>query len=178
MMMCIQNLVLFCQFVLKILSKNQILTSIKGRNSVANLRKTMIYNTNLDLVTDNVYTNFGLILSIRSQDIEQKPNFDVNQGPLLSCQFAKNNEKQPFTIPKQILSMIMCIQNLVLIGLFVFKIFSKNSILTLIKGSNSVANLLKLELIQAFMHVLLTCKNDVDQIKNEGARVFTRFLPL
>ena len=35
MMMCIQNLVLFCQFVLKILSKNQILTSIKGRNSVA-----------------------------------------------------------------------------------------------------------------------------------------------
>ena len=81
MMMCIQNLVLFCQFVLKILSKKQILTSIKGRNSVANLQKTKIYNTNLDLVTDNVYTNFGLILSIRSQDIEQKPNFDVNQGP-------------------------------------------------------------------------------------------------
>ena len=81
MMMCIQNLVLFCQFVLKILSKNQILTSIKGRDSIANLRKTKIYNTNLDLVTDNVYTNFGLILSIRSQDIKQKPNFDVNQGP-------------------------------------------------------------------------------------------------
>ena len=81
MMMCIQNLVLFCQFVLKILSKNQILTSIKSRNSVANLRKTNIYNTNLDLVTDNVYTNFGLILSIRSEDIEQKPNFDINQGP-------------------------------------------------------------------------------------------------
>ena len=83
MMMCIQNLVLFCQFVLKILSKNQILTSIKGCYSVANLQKkhTKNYNTNLDLVTDNVYTNFGLILSIRSQDIEQKPNFDVNQGP-------------------------------------------------------------------------------------------------
>ena len=80
MMMCIQNLVLFCQLVLKILSKNQILTSIKGRNSVANLRKTKIYNTNLDLVTDNVYTNFGLILSIRSQDIEKKTNFDINQG--------------------------------------------------------------------------------------------------
>ena len=78
MMMCIQNLVLL---VLKILSKNQILTPIKGRNSVANLRKTKINNTNLDLVTDNVYSNFGLILSIRSQDIEQKPNFDINQGP-------------------------------------------------------------------------------------------------
>ena len=36
----------------------------------------------------------------------------------------------------------------------------------------------KIKLIQAFMHVLLTCKNEVDQIKNEGARVFTRFLPL
>ena len=81
MMMCIQNLVLFCQFVLKISSKNQILTSIKGRNSVANLRITKIYSTNLDLVTDNVYTNFGLILSIRSQDIEKKTNFDVKQGP-------------------------------------------------------------------------------------------------
>ena len=81
MMMCIQNLVLFCQCILKIFSKNQILTSIKGRISVANLRKTKIYNSNLDLVNDNVYTNFGLILSIRSQGIEQKPNFDVNQGP-------------------------------------------------------------------------------------------------
>ena len=81
MIMCLQKLVSFCQFVLKILSKNQILTSIKGRNSVANLRKTKIYNTNVDLVNDNVFTKFGLILSIRSQDIEQKPNSDVNQGP-------------------------------------------------------------------------------------------------
>ena len=78
MIMCIQNLVTFCQLVLKILSKNQILTSIKGRNSVANLRKTIIYNTNIDLVNDDVYTKFGLILSILSQDIEQKLNSDVN----------------------------------------------------------------------------------------------------
>ena len=78
--MYIKNLVLFCQFVLKILSKNQSLTSIKGRDSVANLRKTLIYNTNIDLVNDNVYTKFGLNLLIRSQDIEQKPNSDVNQG--------------------------------------------------------------------------------------------------
>ena len=81
MMMCIQNLVLFCQFVLKILSKNQFLASIKGRICVANLRKITIYNTNIDLVNDNAYTKFGLNLSIRSQDIEQKPNSDVNQGP-------------------------------------------------------------------------------------------------
>ena len=65
--------------------------SIKGRNSVANLRKTTIYNTKVGLVNDNVYTKFGLYRFIRFQD---------------------------------------------------------------------------------------TCKNEVDQIKNEGARVFTRFLPL
>ena len=80
MMMCIQNLVLFCRFVLKILSKNQILTSIKGCNSAANLPKRKIYNTHIDLVNDKVYTKFGLNLSIRSQEIEQKPNSDVNQG--------------------------------------------------------------------------------------------------
>ena len=81
MAMCLQSLVSFCQFVFKILSKNQLLTSIKGRNSVANLRKTIIYNTNLDLVNDNVYTRFGLNRSsIRFQIIEQKLNSDVNQG--------------------------------------------------------------------------------------------------
>ena len=122
--MCIQTLVSFCQFVLKILSKNQILTSIKGRYSLANLRKTMIYNTKVDLVDDNVFTKFGLNRSIRFQDIEQKLNSDVNQGQTLCCKFA------------------------------VF------------------------ELIQAFKHVLDTCKNEEDPIKNEGARVFTRFLPL
>ena len=71
MILCIQNLVSFCQFVLKTLSKNQNLTSIKGRNSVANLqKKTMVYITNVDLVNENEYTKFDLILSIRSQDIE------------------------------------------------------------------------------------------------------------
>ena len=79
MMMCMQNLVSFCQFVLKILSKNRILTSIKGSNSVGNLQKTKIYKTNIDLVNDNVYTKFCLNLFILSQDIEQKPNSDINQ---------------------------------------------------------------------------------------------------
>ena len=81
MMMCIQNLVVFCQFVLTLLSKNQFLTSIKGHNSVANLGKTIIYNTNIDLVNYNVYTKFGLNLSIYSQDIKQNQNSDINQGP-------------------------------------------------------------------------------------------------
>ena len=49
---------------------------IKGLNSVANLRKTTIYNSNVDLVNDNVYTKFGLNRSIHFQDIEQKLNYD------------------------------------------------------------------------------------------------------
>ena len=61
-------------FVPKILRKKQILTSNKGRNSVANSRKTLIYNTNVYLVNDNVYAKFGLNRSICFQDI-------VNQGP-------------------------------------------------------------------------------------------------
>ena len=67
--------------VLKLLRGNEILTSIKGHNSVANLQKMTLYNPNLDLVNANVYTNFGKILSIRSQDIERKRNSDINQGP-------------------------------------------------------------------------------------------------
>ena len=81
MLMSIQNLVKFCQLVLKILSGNKILTSIKGRNSVANLRNLLIYNPNLDIINVNVFTKFGYILSIGSQDIERKRNFEIDQGP-------------------------------------------------------------------------------------------------
>ena len=78
MIMCIQKSASICLFVLKILSKNQILMSIKGRNSDVNLQKTMIYYTNINLVNDNVYTKFGLNQSIRFYDIEQKLNSDVD----------------------------------------------------------------------------------------------------
>ena len=78
MMMCIQNLVRFCQFVLKILSGNEILTSIKGRNSVKILQIITGNNPKLDHVNVDVHTKFGPILSIYSQDIEQKRNSDVN----------------------------------------------------------------------------------------------------
>ena len=91
MLMCIQNLVGFCQFVLKILSGNEILTSIKGRNSVKILRKMTGNILKLDLVNDGVHTKFGWILSISSQDIERKRNSDVNQGPLTRSKFWKRN---------------------------------------------------------------------------------------
>ena len=79
--MCIHILIKFCQLVLKILSGNEILTSIKGRNSVAILRNLTVYNPNLDTINVNVYTKFGSILSIGSQDMERKRNFEINQGP-------------------------------------------------------------------------------------------------
>ena len=80
MLKCIQILVKFCPLVLMILSGNEILTSIKGYNSAANLQKMKFYNPNLDLININVYTKFGKILSIGSQDIERKLNSDINQG--------------------------------------------------------------------------------------------------
>ena len=77
MLMCIQNLVVFCEFVLKILSGNEILMSIKVRNSVKILRKMTGNNPKRDPVA----VEFGQILSICSQDIEQKRNFGNNEGP-------------------------------------------------------------------------------------------------
>ena len=68
--MRIQNLVKFCPLVLKILSGNEILTSIKGHNSVANLQNLTLYNPNLDIITVNVYTKLvkfcPLVLKILS----------------------------------------------------------------------------------------------------------------
>ena len=79
--MYIQNLVRFCLFVLELLSGNEILMSIKGRNSVKIWRKMTVNNPKLDLDNVDMHTKFGQIMSIRSQDIERKPNSDVNQGP-------------------------------------------------------------------------------------------------
>ena len=74
--MCIQNLVKFRQLIVKILSKNQILPSIKGCNTFAYSRKMTLYYTNVDRININAYTKFGLIPSIHCQDIEQKPKED------------------------------------------------------------------------------------------------------
>ena len=67
-----KKLVRFCQFVLKILSGNEILTSIKGHNSVKILRKMTGNNPKLDLVNVDVHTKFGQILSSHSLDNEWK----------------------------------------------------------------------------------------------------------
>ena len=53
------SLVKFCLLFLKILSGNEILTSIKGRNSVANVRHLTLYNPNINIINVNVHTKFG-----------------------------------------------------------------------------------------------------------------------
>ena len=70
------NFVKFHPFVLKILSENENLTSMKGHNSVTNLRKMTGNNPKLDLVIFNAHTRFGQILSISSQDIKWQRNSD------------------------------------------------------------------------------------------------------
>ena len=81
MLMCIQNLVRFCQFVLEILSGNEILTSIKDRSYVKILRKMTGNNPKLDHVNVDVHTKFGQIMPILCRDIERKQNSDIDQGP-------------------------------------------------------------------------------------------------
>ena len=65
----------------KILSKNETLTSIKRHNSDTNNKSMTGNNPNQYLVNINAYTMFGEILSICSKDIELKQNSDINQGP-------------------------------------------------------------------------------------------------
>ena len=67
----------------KILSINEISTSIKGHNSVENERKILFNHPNLHLVNISAYTctKFDRNPQINSQDIEHKHNSDVNQGP-------------------------------------------------------------------------------------------------
>ena len=92
--MCIQNLVKLCPFILKIWSINQILESIKGRNSVANLRKTMIYNTNVDLVNDDVYTKFGLICQFVLKILSKNQILTSIKGSNSVANLQKNKDLQ------------------------------------------------------------------------------------
>ena len=46
------------------------------------VKKTMTGNYHkLDLVNIDAHTKFGLVMSIRSQDIERKRKSDLNKGP-------------------------------------------------------------------------------------------------
>ena len=79
--MHMQKLIKLHLFIHKLLSGNKILTITKGHNSVVNLWKLTCNNPTLDLVKVNAYAKVYQMPSIRSQEIEQKQNFDDNQGP-------------------------------------------------------------------------------------------------
>ena len=81
--MHLQNFIKIHQLVHKILSINEIATSIKGHNSVENEQKILFNHPNLHLVNINAYTKFDRNPQINSQDIEHKQNSDVDQGPKL-----------------------------------------------------------------------------------------------
>ena len=76
----IQNLVKIYQFVLKILGGGgggeQNFGVNQGHNSSTNMLKRMCNNPKLDLVNMNAYIKFGENLSICSQNIEGKRNYD------------------------------------------------------------------------------------------------------
>ena len=65
-------------FVLKILSRNEKLISLKGHSSITNSRKMTVNNPKLDLVNINTHAKFDQILTISSQDIEWKRNSKGN----------------------------------------------------------------------------------------------------
>ena len=67
--------------VLKILSRNKILTSIKSYNFVTNKQNMEDSNPNIYLIKIYTFTKFGEILSICPQDIAQKQHSVYNQGP-------------------------------------------------------------------------------------------------
>ena len=67
--MYVQNLVKFCQFILKIWSGHESLVYIIGHNSGTNVRKMMCNNPKLNLIKINANTKFGEVLSFCSEDI-------------------------------------------------------------------------------------------------------------
>ena len=81
-------------------------------------------NPNLDLVNINACTKFGKILSFCSQDVERKQNYERILTSMNSI--IQMHEKSFVTIPTQMLSISVHIQNLVKFYQFVLKIFIRN----------------------------------------------------
>ena len=70
--MHVQTLVKIHLFILKTLSRNEILMSFKGRNSVTNCRKWTLNNPKLDVININAHTKFGQNPFTHTQDTERK----------------------------------------------------------------------------------------------------------
>ena len=90
--MHLQNLIIIHQLAHKILSINEISTSIKGNNSVENERKILFNHPNLHLININAYTNFEQnhklihkILSINKILTSTKGHNSVKSWPKITC---------------------------------------------------------------------------------------------
>ena len=70
-----QNFIKIHSLFLKVMRKRELLTSIKGQNSVEMIRKIICISHN------TAYTKLHQNPSICSQDIKHKQNSDINQGP-------------------------------------------------------------------------------------------------
>ena len=103
--MCIQNLVKFCPFVLKILRGNEILTSIKGHNSITNVRKIMFSNPNLELVNMNVYTK-ALEQMQSNTDLEAAKNNVMDAYKILCLSVKTTNSKRLELIKKRMQGVV------------------------------------------------------------------------
>ena len=79
--MYVQNLVKIHLFILKILSRNDILKSFKDHYSVTNWWKCVLNNPKIDVININACAKFGQKPFIHTQDIERKWNSEVIQGP-------------------------------------------------------------------------------------------------
>ena len=146
--MHIQNLVKFYQFLFKILSGNEILneilTSVKGHDSIINVRKMMCnnINPNLDLVCINAYTKFVLkILSGNKIMTDGMPDRWNNRQPISSI--------APLFQNGAVISRI-CQVKISDINAYIYKIWS-NSI-------HSLTNYCSLEIVFYF-HFYLTQVN-------------------
>ena len=90
MLMFIQILVKFCPLVLKILSRNEILTSIKGRNSVVNLRNLTLNNPNLDIIyVSDLSTSASCVFYAKNSEMTHKKlsvrTIDAGKFGAISC---------------------------------------------------------------------------------------------
>ena len=121
--MHIQNLVRFCPFVLKILGRNEILTSIKGHNSDTNLRKMTGNNPGVDLLNMNAYINLMKIYSFVLKILSGNEILT----PIKTHNYVNNRNLDLLNINANIYSWLKFYP-------FVLKILSENEILTSAKS--------------------------------------------
>ena len=181
--MCIQNLVLIGLLVFKILSKNQILTSIKAvtllqicRNSnssklscmssiPARMKKIQLKMKVLDCSQDfSHYKSMGIFSDAQGQLTRQSL---VRSGRI--------SNSSDILWMSSLLASMKKIQSKMK-ALEWTQHFPHYNCMVAMETSGRIWP--NFELIQALIHVLITCKYEKNPIKNSGENVMTSFSPL